>query len=90
MDFPRGQPWLWVAGIIGVLLTGLYTFRLIFLVFFGTSHTPVTRRRNIESLCRLSCLAVLSIVGGWFKNSLVAFLNHRVAAARRIPAQRFD
>ena len=32
----EGSPWLWAAGIIGVLLTALYTFRLIFLVFFGS------------------------------------------------------
>src|SRR6516225_4306352 len=32
---PLGAPGLWAAGIAGVFLTSLYTFRLIFLVFFG-------------------------------------------------------
>ena len=32
---PRGAPALWALAIAGVLLTSLYTFRLIFLVFFG-------------------------------------------------------
>jgi len=71
----EGSPWLWVAGMIGVLLTGLYTFRLIFLVFFGPSHTPVTRRPQYRIVVPVVVLAALSIVGGWFKNSLVAFLN---------------
>ena len=34
---------LWAAGIAGVVLTSLYTFRLIFLVFFGPVRTPVTQ-----------------------------------------------
>ena len=29
--------WLWLGGVIGALLTGIYTFRLFFVVFFGES-----------------------------------------------------
>jgi NADH-quinone oxidoreductase subunit L len=31
----KGSPWLWGAGMLGALLTAAYTYRLIFLVFFG-------------------------------------------------------
>ncbi|MFL7840252.1 MAG: NADH-quinone oxidoreductase subunit L [Candidatus Promineifilaceae bacterium] len=38
---PNSAPWLWVAGIIGALLTGIYTFRMIFLTFFGKQQPLV-------------------------------------------------
>ena len=38
---PSGGSGLWAAGIAGVFLTSLYTFRLIFLVFFGPPGTEV-------------------------------------------------
>ncbi len=31
--------WLWLAGITGALLTSLYTFRMIFITFFGETKT---------------------------------------------------
>jgi NADH-quinone oxidoreductase subunit L len=71
----EGSPWLWAVGIAGVLLTGLYTFRLIFLVFFGPRHTPVTHRPHYRIVGPVIVLAALSVVGGWFRHSLVTFLN---------------
>ncbi len=63
----------WAVGLVGVLLTSLYTFRLIFLVFFGEAHTPVTRRPGWAMVAPAVVLAVLSIVGGydrgWFLGS---------------------
>ena len=64
---PQGNPAFWTLGIVGVLLTGLYTFRLIFVVFFGTNHTPVTHRPHYRIIVPVIVLAALSIVGGWFK-----------------------
>ncbi len=72
----QGSAWLWAAGIIGVLLTALYTFRLIFLVFFGESQAPVTHRPGYRIAIPVIVLAVLSLAGGWFKTPLVAFLDH--------------
>jgi NADH-quinone oxidoreductase subunit L len=34
---PQGGAWLWAAGVAGALLTALYAFRMVFLVFFGSS-----------------------------------------------------
>ncbi len=34
----------WVAGMVGVFLTGLYTFRMVFLTFFGEEHQKPTHR----------------------------------------------
>ena len=83
---PQGNPAFWIVGVIGVLLTGLYTFRLIFVVFFGASRTPVTHRPQYRIIVPVILLATLSIVGGWFKHSLVTFLNSALPPLREVHA----
>jgi NADH-quinone oxidoreductase subunit L len=68
---------LWVAGLIGTFLTGLYTFRLLFIVFWGEPSAFV--REHFHALGRdtvavalavpVGVLTVLSIVGGWIQFS---------------------
>ena len=41
---PHGSAGLWIVALAGVMLTTLYTFRMIFLVFFGEAQSQVTRR----------------------------------------------
>ena len=66
---------LWVAGLTGTFLTGLYTFRLLFLVFWG-EPSPFVRehfhalKRDVVGLSLavpVAILAVLSVVGGWIQ-----------------------
>jgi NADH-quinone oxidoreductase subunit L len=61
---PKGSPWLWAGGALGALLTALYTFRLLFLVFFGKAKTHVHLRPGPRIMVPLAALAVLSVVGG--------------------------
>ncbi len=65
----QGGPWLWAAALLGAILTGLYTFRMVFLTFFGPpqplvrKHSPIPRL----SICMgipLVILALLSVAGG--------------------------
>lgn len=72
---PNGHPALWAAGMIGALLTALYTFRLIFRVFFGPLGTPVTKRPGYRMTVPLVILAFLSVVGGYLKQPLLAFFH---------------
>src|SRR4051794_11611350 len=68
---------LWAAGLAGTFLTGLYTFRLLFIVFWGEPSAFV--REHFHPLGRdtvavalavpVGVLAVLSIVGGWIQFS---------------------
>jgi NADH-quinone oxidoreductase subunit L len=71
----RGHPGLWIAGMVGALLTSLYTFRVIFRVFFGPLGTPVTKRPGYAMTIPLLVLAFLSIVGGYLKQPLLDFLH---------------
>ena len=71
----RGHPGLWFAAMVGALLTSLYTFRLIFRVFFGPLGTPVTKRPGYAMTVPLLVLAFLSIVAGYLKQPLLDFLH---------------
>ena len=71
----NGHPALWIAGIIGALLTSLYTFRMIFRVFFGPLGVPVTKRPGPAMTIPLVVLGFLSIVGGYLKEPLLDFLR---------------
>ncbi len=65
-----GNPWLWAAGWGGAILTGLYIFRVVFLVFFGEARTatpPETRRPGLRITIPLIVLAAFSLVGGWIE-----------------------
>jgi NADH-quinone oxidoreductase subunit L len=65
---------LWAAGITGAFLTGLYTFRLLFIVFFG-EMTPFARehlhRERFEGplamMWPVGVLAVLSTIAGFLQ-----------------------
>ncbi len=70
----RGALGFWIAGILGVMLTSLYIFRLIFLVFFGEARTEVTKRPGAAIIVPVAALSVLSIAGGWLPG-FFAFLE---------------
>ncbi len=68
---------LWAAGLIGTLLTGVYTFRLFFIVWWGEPSAFVREhfhplRRDVVGISLaipVGVLAVLSLVGGWIQFS---------------------
>jgi NADH-quinone oxidoreductase subunit L len=68
----QGGPWLWAAGIVGALLTSLYTFRMVFLTFFGEpkqlvkENSPIARPNYLLAI-PLVVLAFLSITGGFLE-----------------------
>ena len=71
----QGQPGFWIAGMIGALLTSLYTFRLILRVFFGPIQTPVSKRPGYLMTVPLLILAFFALVGGAMKEPLLAFVQ---------------
>ncbi|MCL4303564.1 MAG: NADH-quinone oxidoreductase subunit L [Anaerolineae bacterium] len=60
-----GSPWLWTAGLVGALLTSIYTFRMVFLTFFGPAKIQVTHHPGWLIQTPLIILAIFSIVGGF-------------------------
>ncbi len=60
-----GGPWLYAAALAGTLITALYTFRLVFLVFFGEAGGTVSHKPGRLLELPLVALAVLSVIGGF-------------------------
>jgi NADH-quinone oxidoreductase subunit L len=60
-----GNTLLWLAGIIGALLTALYSFRMIFITFYGETKTEPSFFPGKLMTYPLIILAVLSVFGGF-------------------------
>jgi NADH-quinone oxidoreductase subunit L len=66
---------LFAAGIAGTFLTGLYTFRMLFLVFHGNAspyarehyHAHHGREGPVTMALPVAALAGLSVAGGWLQ-----------------------
>ena len=69
---PNGGAWLWAAGVFGALLTGIYTFRMIFLTFFGQRQPLVQKlsplpRPGWRMKLPLGALATLALLAGFIE-----------------------
>lgn len=62
-----GNSWLWLAGITGSLLTSLYIFRLVFVVFSGDTKADHVHEAGFHMKVPLVILAVLSVIGGFIE-----------------------
>jgi NADH-quinone oxidoreductase subunit L len=60
-----GNPWLWAAALFGAFLTSLYTFRMVFVTFWGDAEHELGYRPGFAIKIPLMVLALLSIVGGF-------------------------
>jgi NADH-quinone oxidoreductase subunit L len=71
----KGNAWLFIAAIAGVILTSTYTFRMLFLTFSGSSEVQIQRKPGRLITVPLIVLAVLSLTGGFIEipKSLVSF-----------------
>ncbi len=66
---------LFAVGVFGAFLTGLYTFRMVFLVFGGEPsayarehlHKPDRTEPWIWMAVTVGALAVLAVIGGWLQ-----------------------
>ncbi len=60
------NPWLWAGGLLGAFLTAIYSFRLVFVVFFGETHTQPSEPAGLRMTVPLMLLCALALFGGWF------------------------
>jgi len=56
---------LWIAGIAGAFMTALYSFRMIFITFYGEAKTEPSFLPGKLMTVPLIILAVLSLIGGF-------------------------
>jgi NADH-quinone oxidoreductase subunit L len=67
-----GSPWLWAAGLVGAFLTSMYTFRMVFIAWFGEPQPLVKKvspipRPGPAMTIPLVVLGTLSVVGGFIE-----------------------
>jgi NADH-quinone oxidoreductase subunit L len=65
-QLPGAGPWLWFGGLVGALLTAIYSFRLVFVVFYGEAKTEPDKVPGKRMAIPLILLCVLALVGGFF------------------------
>jgi NADH-quinone oxidoreductase subunit L len=64
---PAGNTLFWLAGFVGSLLTAIYTFRMVFITFFGPLQHEPERQPGWRIHVPLIVLGVLAIVGGYIE-----------------------
>ena len=69
---------LWLGGVIGAFFTGIYTFRLIFVVFFGESrgHDKEKEVAGWNMAGPLLVLMILSLAGGYINIPVESVFSH--------------
>jgi NADH-quinone oxidoreductase subunit L len=63
----QGSPWLWTAGLLGAFITAVYTFRMVFITFYGEPKSKVERKPGKLIKIVLIVLAILSLIGGFIE-----------------------
>ncbi len=53
-----------IAAMLGVFITSLYTFRMVFLTFFGRPHTAAERKTRLPEAIPLVLLGLVAAFGG--------------------------
>jgi NADH-quinone oxidoreductase subunit L len=63
----KGNIWFFLAALTGAFVTSIYTFRMVFLTFFGEERTPVGHHAGKLITVPLIVLAILSLFGGFIE-----------------------
>lgn len=79
----EASPVLWTAGCLGALITGIYSFRLVFVAFFGPQHSVVEKSPGWRMSTPLLLLCILALLGGMLRIPLDSVLP-RLAAEENL------
>ena len=63
----KGSTWLWLSAIVGTFITSIYTFRMVFLTFFGEQKTKITFMPGNRIKIPLIILGILSLIAGFIE-----------------------
>lgn len=67
MASTKGSIWLWIAGFVGAFITALYTFRMVFITFFGETKIKVKHKPKLSFKIPLITLGVLALIAGFIE-----------------------
>lgn len=56
--------WIFAGGVVGALITAIYSFRLLFVVFFGETKTEPDKKQTWNMQVPLILLGLLAVGGG--------------------------
>ena len=62
-----GNAWFFLAALLGAFITSIYTFRMLFITFYGSEKTHVGHAPGKLISMPLIILAALSLVGGFIE-----------------------
>jgi len=63
----NGNIWFFLAALLGAFITSIYTFRMLFITFYGTEKTHIGHVPGKLISIPLIILAVLSLAGGFIE-----------------------
>ncbi|HEB28437.1 MAG TPA: NADH-quinone oxidoreductase subunit L [Porticoccus sp.] len=89
-ELPGVGPWLWAGGLLGALLTAMYSFRLVFVVFFGETKMEPDKQPGVRMAVPLSLLCALALVGGFFALPLVPLASVFPVASEHHPSHLIE
>lgn len=68
--------WIWLGGVIGAFFTAVYSFRLVFIVFFGSGNHPVKEYGGINMSLPLIVLAAGALLAGYITIPVESVFAH--------------
>jgi NADH-quinone oxidoreductase subunit L len=68
------SPFLWTMGCLGALITGIYSFRLVFVVFFGRERPVIENKLGWQMSLPMILLGALALFGGLLRIPLDSVL----------------
>jgi NADH-quinone oxidoreductase subunit L len=63
----KGNIWFFLAALMGAFITSVYTFRMVFVTFFGREKTHVAHPPGKSMTAPLVVLAILATLGGFIE-----------------------
>ncbi|MFD1001304.1 NADH-quinone oxidoreductase subunit L [Ohtaekwangia kribbensis] len=63
----EGNLWFFLAALTGAVVTAVYTFRMVFITFFGEAKTKISHVPGMRITVPLMVLAALSFAGGFIE-----------------------
>ncbi len=64
---PGGNIYLWIGAVFGAILTGFYTFRMVFVTFFGKQKIDISHHPKWTIHIPLIVLAFFALFGGFIE-----------------------